>query len=336
MVSYSSIIYGAPQWIILFPVVVCSMFFLGWSAYKMYQARTILAAAVHRSRLLRSYSVIRLVIKTMLRMAVMICVMIALLRPRVEDADAAPLQEFGRDVVIVLDISRSMLASDYPENRLVCARKKIETLLNMLSCERVALVVFAGDALVQCPLTKDFFAFLLFLRSVDTASLSAGTTVLDTALLKALTVFDGQPGRKNKLLVLFTDGEDFSDNLEHVTEEAQAHGVALCTVGVGTSAGAPIPLYDHQGALVGHERDEHNKIVLSRLNEQALQTMAQKLHGLYVQADPNSSHDMERIKAWIDTIDKESFDTQSMRSYVELFPYVSGAALLCLLLAWLL
>src|SRR5260221_3298056 len=144
---------------------------------------------------------------------------IALLRPQWNESEEIVMQE-GRDLYIALDISRSMLATDSLPTRLVWAKEKIKKLVKKLSCDRVGLILFSGTAFVQCPLTADYSAFFMYLDAVDAELISSGTTALGTAITQALTSFAAMPETKSKLLVIFTDGEDFSSDLMLVKQRA--------------------------------------------------------------------------------------------------------------------
>ena len=114
--------------------------------------------------------------------------------------------------------------------------------MQFLGSERIGLVLFSGTSVVQCPLTTDFDAFMMFLNQIDYTTMASGTTALDNAIQKILDIFKASEYKKNKVLVIFTDGEDFSSNLAAVKNEAQQVGLRIVTVGVGTAQGSPIPL----------------------------------------------------------------------------------------------
>lgn len=244
------------------------------------------------------------------------------------------VQSHGRDVVIALDISRSMLAQDSKPSRLACAKRKIAALVNALHAERCALLVFSGSALVQCPLTADKEAFLLFLDAIDEQSLAGGgTTALDAALEKSIALLETTASR-NKMVVVVTDGEDFSHDLAAISKRAQQLSVHVCTVGVGTVAGAPIPDYDHDGRLKGHIRNKQGEVVMSRLHQATLQTLAHDLGGLYVAADCAHDRDIDRIVRWVQSFEKEQRNEESLQQSGELFMFFTAPALILLLLGW--
>lgn len=259
---------------------------------------------------------------------------VALLRPQWGKKEKTVQQE-GRDVLIALDISRSMLAQDMEPNRLECAKKCIKAVLPLLSCERVGLIVFSGSAFIQCPLTEDYSAFSMFLDHVDVETISSGSTALDSALTQALNVFARIPDKKNKLLVVLTDGEDFSSNLSSVRERAQDEGLHVFAIGVGSHEGAPIPLYNEKGIQIGHQRDEQGNVVLSKLNQDMLQQLVKDVSGQYVHV----KDDREGLQALVKCIqqyEKEKFEEKTWLQLQEQYPYFLAVSFICFALEWLL
>ncbi len=259
---------------------------------------------------------------------------IALLRPQwgvVEET----MNQTGRDLYIALDISRSMLASDCKPNRLVCAKEKIKRLLKKLSCERVGLILFSGTAFVQCPLTTDYAAFELYLNAVDAEIISSGTTALDQAIRQALTSFSVMPERKSKLLVLFTDGEDFSQNLYDIKKESVAANLSIFTVGIGTVDGAPVPLFDAHGVLIGHQKNSQGGVVISRLNEDVLRTLAGDVGGSYIHATDNDTDIAELVRS-VNSFEKEQLGERKISRHEDQYHYFLLVSFICFLLEWLL
>ena len=218
MISFfSSISWGSFSHIIWFPVVLLGIAVIVYRYRKQLAAYRLLAGG--RYALLSNASSKKQIARTVLLSTALLFLFIALLRPQWNRSEETVMQE-GRDLYIGLDISRSMLAVDCKPNRLLYAKDKIKRLLKNLSSERVGLILFSGTAFVQCPLTSDYSAFYLYLDAVDAELISSGTTALDQAIRQALSSFFTTPERKNKLLVLFTDGEDFSHNLAGIKKEA--------------------------------------------------------------------------------------------------------------------
>jgi len=293
-----------------------------------------LLAGPWTKRLFHNVSPHKNIIKMVLTFVSILFLLLALLRPQWNKKEETVAQE-GRDVFIALDISRSMLATDAQPDRLTVAKQKIKQLLQRLDAERVGLILFSGSAFVQCPLTADLSAFNLYLDQVDVETISSGSTVIEQALREALRAFNRVPDRKNKLLALFTDGEDFSSNLSSLKKEAQKENLRIFTIGVGTPEGAPIPLYDAAGKRAGHQQDEKGSIVITRLNEGILRTLAQDAGGVYIRMTPDDS-DMRALVQQVHSFEKEKLEDKTFSHLEEQYPYFLLVSFISLLLEWLL
>lgn len=299
---------------------------------KQLQARFALVG-VH-TQFLKNVSPQKQLLKSALMFTGVLFLCIALLRPQWDKSEETIIQE-GRDLYIALDISRSMLATDCAPNRLHFAKNKIKNLVKKLSCERVGLILFSGSAFVQCPLTSDYGAFYLYLDAVDAELISSGTTALDQAIMQALTSFASAPDRKSKLLALFTDGEDFSQNLNSIKQDAAESGLSIFTFGVGTPEGAPVPLFDAHGKLLGHQKDAQGGIVISRLNEGILHSLSQDAGGRYIRAIDGDDDIALFIRA-VHAFEKEQISERKHSRYEDQFHYFLLVSFICFALEWLL
>lgn len=324
--SWSSMVYSP-----LLIVLACVLVY--YVRRKNYGAR-ILAKTPLRDIVLQGYSPVRMVSKAVLFFIGISFIFCALLQPQWGTKEETVSQQ-GRDLFIALDISRSMLATDCAPNRLECAKEKIRALVGALSCERVGLILFSGSTFVQCPLTTDYAAFHMFLDGIDVETISSGTTALDQAILAALRVYESVPDRKHKLLVMFTDGEDFSQNMAAVQRQAVQAGMTLFTVGVGSPEGAPIPLFDKNGAQLGHQLDSNGAVVISRLNEAMLQTLARKTQGVYVRIKDDDS-DVRSVVSRVHQFEKERLDDKKVSQLHEQYPWFLAISFVCLAVEWIL
>lgn len=259
---------------------------------------------------------------------------VAVLRPQWGQKEQIIKQE-GRDLFIALDVSRSMLATDCAPNRLTHAKEKIKQLIPLLGCERVGLILFSGAAFVQCPLTVDYQAFNMFLDSVDAETISSGSTDLAQPVYKALEVYRQMPHKTSKLLVIFTDGEDFSSNLSQCKYQIQNENLKVFTVGVGTVDGAPIPLYDTAGRQVGHQKDQHEKVVISRLNEEVLRDLCVDAGGQYIPLSQDN-RDIRTLVARVQSFEKEMMEDRNVDLLDDKYHYFLFISFLCFALDWIL
>lgn len=320
--------------------VMCSVLIIviGVMFYRLYRTKRVinkLASMRHiQDLVLINFSSARLIVKAGLFVLGFLMLSLALLRPQSQGESRTVAQE-GRDLFIALDISKSMLAQDCAPNRLACARAKIKALLQQLSCERVGLILFSGSAFVQCPLTKDYGAFTLFLDQVDVETISSGSTVLDQAVSTAAAQFSQLPDRKNKLLVILTDGEDFSSDMSALQDKIRQSGMHVFALGVGTAQGAPIPLYDVRGAAIGHQKDVHGAVVITKLDENLLRSLTHDLGGMYVPMSTDDK-DIRAIAGRVHKYEKEKFD-DAMTSYAyEWYPILVGLSAVFFLIEWIL
>jgi len=293
-----------------------------------------LAHAKWRHHLVKHFSLVRLILKAGLLGLGATGLFLALLHPSWGKKETTVAQQ-GRDLFIALDISRSMLGQDKKPNRLAYAKEKIKTLVHQLSSERVGLALFAGSSFIQCPLTSDYAAFFMFLDAVGAETVSSGTTALDQVIYKIMQLFQQMPAKKNKLLVIFTDGEDFSSNLADVKQKAHAMGLHIFTIGIGTHQGAPVPIIDDHGNQKGVEKDAKGGVIISRLNEGILKTLARDTGGTYV-SSTNDDKDIGQLVRLVESYEKEQLEDKKVSHVEEQYPYIIAVSFLCFVLEWLL
>lgn len=294
----------------------------------------LLAHRANARTLIGNYSFSRQLIKAILLIVGATFLMATLLRPQWGMREQK-LEHRGRDVLIALDISGSMLCQDVAPNRLAFAKKKISTLIKKLSCERVGLMLFSGSPFIICPLTHDYESFFMFLNQVDGQTISSSGTSMDKAIRMAIDMYKKMPERKNKLLILLTDGEDFSSEISHFKQEAAAAGITIFAVGLGTADGAPVPLFNNQAKLIGHQKNKDGSVVISRLDEKLLQELVDSCGGIYVHATENNS-DVATIVEKLESFQKEKIDERKTQLYQDKYHHFAIVSFICFLLAWLL
>lgn len=332
--DWNGITWMAPGNTIFFILFAAAMLLLVYRWTRFCALIKQLGKPVGNKRFLYNVSLLRITIKNILWSLGFLLLFIVLLRPCWNKKEQAVIQE-GRDVFIALDISRSMLAQDVTPNRLTFAKEKIKSLVRALESERLGLILFSGSSFIQCPLTKDISAFLLYLNQIDTDTVGSGKTALEQAISHALRAFEESGTKKNKLLIILTDGEDFSHDLASLKDKARQEGLTIFTIGIGTAQGAPIPIFDTQGKQTGHLRDKNGTVIISSLNDQTLQALAADLGGIYIHATPNAD-DLRALVRLVEMREKEQIEERSMTQLEEQYPIFLFVSFILFALEWLL
>ncbi len=243
---------------------------------------------------------------------------IGLSRPQI----GAKLKEHetkGAEIMIVLDVSNSMLAEDYSPNRLERAKLAISRLVDKLREDRIGLIVFAGNSFVQLPITTDYVSAKMFLNSITTGSVPVQGTAIGEAINTAMRSFSVQ-SEKSRAIIVITDGENHEDDPVAAAKQAAEMGVRVFTIGVGSPEGKPIPM---DGELL---KDKDGEIVVTRLDEKVLQDVAQAGNGVYVRAG-NSEFGLNPIIENIKRMEDEKYNSIVFEEFDEQFMYFLGIAL---------
>jgi len=235
----------------------------------------------------------------------------------------------GIEIMIGLDISNSMRAHDLDPkmDRLQIAKLSIERLLNSLHGDKVGIVIFAGDAFVQVPLTNDYSAAKMFLYSVRPEMMTNQGTDIGLAIDKCMKSFDMTNG-VNKAIVIMSDGEDHEGNPEAVAKGAYENNVVVSTVGMGTNRETTIPNYD-DGEIIGLKKDENGKTVLTKLNDAMLKSIAVAGGGAYVEAE-GTYVNLEGLLESIREIEKTEMESALYTDYEDQYQWFLAIGLLLL------
>lgn len=215
--------------------------------------------------------------KRYLRWLALILGVIALMQPQ-WGFEWKEVKRKGIDIVIAFDVSKSMMAEDVKPNRFEAAKREVKSFINSLKGDRVAIVAFAGGAFIQCPLTLDYGTAKLFIDHLNIGSVGRGGTDLGAAVVKSVEVFNGHE-KKNRIMILITDGEDHASGMNEAIEAAKKSGVTIHAVGIGKLEGAPIP-EDKNGAGKAFMKDKKGSVVLSKRNDHALTKLADATGGI--------------------------------------------------------
>jgi Ca-activated chloride channel family protein len=236
----------------------------------------------------------------------------------------------GIDVVIALDVSKSMLATDLSPNRLERAKQMILKLMDQMPNDRIALVLFAGKAYMQMPLTVDHGAAAIFVSSASPDAIPAQGTVFSEALQMSSRAFNTKEGRF-KSVVLISDGEDHDEETLKTVEDLSKQGIMVCTVGIGSPEGSQIP----DSATNDYKRDAMGNIVISKLNEDELKQIAEKTNGVYVHFE-SSDQTVNDLMKQLSQVEKKTFIDVSLLNYKTYYMWFTMAMFLLLILEFIL
>ncbi len=224
----------------------------------------------------------------------------------------------GVDIAIALDLSKSMLAEDTKPNRIERSKRFISKLIDKFQNDRVAFVIFAGNAYLQMPLTVDYSAFNLYLKNISTGIIPTQGTAIGDAIKLAEQAFDAGE-RKHKALIIISDGENHDESAIEAAKEARKNGTKIYTVGVGTPKGGPIPIYDKYGRQSDYLKDKDGSIVLSKLNEKMLQEIALNGGGNYYRLAGNDA--IKTIMKEVSEMETKEIEEQVYTDYEDQFQF---------------
>ncbi len=312
------------QYVHLFWMVPLFAVFYWWSFRQRRKASLRFAEGPLLGQLMRGVGRVKQKLKVVLFLLFLVFAVLTLLRPQ-WGTKLETVRRTGVDIMVGLDTSLSMDTQDVVPGRLEKAKHEIRALIDALEGDRVGLVVFAGVSLVNCPLTIDQNAVKLFLDVVDTQVIPRPGTNISEAIRRATQAFDSRE-RRHKVLVLVTDGESLEGDPLAAAEEAKQAGVVIYAIGVGTAAGEPIPLRDEKGNITGYKKEEDGSIVVSRLDEPALQQIASTTGGQYYRATP-AEEEVEKIYKAVSQMDRKEFESKVYLTYVDRFQIPLGVAL---------
>ncbi len=236
----------------------------------------------------------------------------------------------GVDIVFAVDVSKSMLAEDIAPNRLEKAKRLVSEIINQLASDRIGIIAYAGQAYPQLPITTDYGAAKMFLQSMNTDMLSSQGTAINEAIELAATYFNDE-AQTNRVLFIISDGEDHSGGATlDAVELAVEEGIQIYTIGVGSSKGGPIPL-KRNGITESYKKDAQGEVVITRLNEEILEDIADDGDGEYISGE-NTEEAVSMIKEELFQMDKIEFEAKQFAEYKDQFQWFLAAGLLLLFL----
>ncbi len=324
-----SLTFGQPLWfaaLLVLPLIAL-FYFLSEKRSKLalnqlvaIKLQPILLRGIHRGKRLTQF---------FLTLTGLAAIIVALARPQV-GFETMEVKRKGRDVVVAIDTSRSMLADDVSPNRLSRAKLAVQDLLRILDGDRIALVAFAGTAFLQAPLTVDYSAVQFSLAEIDTNIIPKGGTNLAEAIKVSLQAF-GKAEGANKALVLFTDGEELDADALKAAQLAKEAGVRIFTVGVGSTAGTMIPIQENGSSTF--VKDDSGQFVKTKLDEARMKEIAAAADGFYVHLENGSNAVQTLLNDGIQKLEQREGNQFTSRRPIERYQWPLGLGLVFLALA---
>lgn len=226
------------------------------------------------------------------------------------------IKKQGVELIVVLDVSNSMLAQDIKPNRLEKAKMAISRMVEKLSDDKVGMIVFAGDAYVQLPITTDYSSAKLFLSNINTDIVPVQGTAIGAAIDLAAKSFTPET-ETSKAIIVITDGENHQDDAVAAARVAHEKGITIHTIGMGLEQGAPIPEKGNPGQFM---KDGSGNVVVSKLDEQTLQEIAKAGEGMYVRAS-NTDVGLSRLLDEVGKMEKSILEEKVYTDYAEKYQY---------------
>jgi Ca-activated chloride channel family protein len=227
------------------------------------------------------------------------------------------VEQEGIQVMVALDVSKSMLAQDIKPDRLSRAKMEIADLMSRLGGDEIGLVLFSGASFVQFPLTADYATALTFLDNARPEVISRPGTAIGDAIGTAMAGFDAKRASQ-KVILLITDGEDHEGDAVAMAEQAAEQGILIYTIGFGSPQGEPIPETNQQGEITGYKRGENGDVILSRLDEATLREVAKAGGGQYFLATADGS-ELVALAGELDALQKAELSAQLETRGIERF-----------------
>lgn len=237
------------------------------------------------------------------------------------------VEKEGIELVIAMDVSNSMLARDVAPDRLSRAKQILSRLIDVRGNDKVALIVFAGEAYVQMPLTSDTESAKIFLNTLDPSLVPIQGTAIGEAIRLGMSSFSSDE-KSSKAMVIITDGEDHEGDAAEAAAEAAKAGVMINVLGIGSPDGSPVPASEQGNNFM---TDSEGNVVISRLNEQMCMDIAQSGEGLYLRAD-NSNTAVRALEARLDELETSKSTGLSYSEYDEKFTLLAWMVLIILLI----
>lgn len=313
-------------------IVIPIMLIWGIYFFKSKRNNFNLPFGVYFNQIKKNTSYIKLYIKFSFFILALLLLILTLSAPAYGEKSKI-VKKSGIDIIIALDISRSMLAEDISPSRIDRAKMELSLFIKKLKSDRVGLIAFAGLAYPQSPLTIDYSIIKTFLASMNVGDIPVGGTNIEMAINTAINMFDDatRGGNRSKVLILLTDGESHDGKAIKAAKKAAEKGIVIYTIGIGSKDGELIPIRDKNGKNKGYLKS-HGKPILTKLNDKLLKKISSVTDGKYYSFE-NNSQDLEGIITKISSMEKKTLKEEFRILKEERYQIPLSFALFFLLLA---
>ena len=316
-----------PQFLhLLWAVPVMVILAIGYRRWQKKSGQLLFDAAMMQ-RMAPGKSNWRPAVKTTLQILAFVSIAIGLAGPKV-GTRLETLSRQGADVVFLLDVSRSMLVTDVPPNRLEKAKLIVSRSIDKMAGDRLGIVAYAGVPVQQLPITNDYRSAKMALDQADVDLITSQGSDIGAAILMGAEAFDNQTS-KNKIMVLLSDGEDHEGQLEEATESLKKQGIKLYSVGLGTATGGPVPDVTSSGRSRGFFKGPDGEVAISARNEAALNELSNKTGGRYLSGN-RTNEAIENLEAIFSGLERTTYETQIFTDFEHQFQWFIGLGLLLL------
>lgn len=307
-------------------LVTIPMFVIGYVVYSHRKRRQLTEFGDPEliAQLMPDASKTRPIWKFSLLLLALVLLIIAVARPQFGQKEKT-IERQGCEVMVALDISNSMLAEDVAPNRLDRAKQMLSKMMDGMVDDKVGLIVFAGEAFTQLPITCDYVSAKMFLNTISPSLIATQGTAIGAALQRAIVSFGEQESDAGRAIILITDGENHEDDAIAAATKARELGIKVLVVGIGKPEGSPIP----KPGTNDYFKDRSGQVVVSRLNEEMCQQIAQAGQGIYVRCD-NTNTALRSLQKELEEVATAELETTVYADYNEQYQSFVLVALLLL------
>lgn len=316
-----------PEYLFALLVIPALIAFFWYSRIQRRKALALFGQKDILSVLMPNVSTGRPVFKFMVLLLALTCIIIGIARPQFGSKLKTEKRK-GIELIIALDVSNSMMAEDIQPNRLERAKRAISQLVDKLSNDKIGLIVFAGDAYTQLPITADYVSAKLFLSSISPQMVPTQGTAIGAAIELGVKSFSPQ-FTGSKAMIIITDGENHEDDAIGAATAAAKDGIVVYTLGMGLPQGGPIP--DFSNGRKTFRKDKDGNFIVTKLDEQMLQKIAEAGNGAYIRAN-NAQVGLNNLLSEVNKMEKSELESQIYADYADQFQYFIGLGLFLILL----